>query len=218
MNKLSRKAIGGIVLASILVAGMVTLMPNASADLTALDKIGTIINILLNIQEDLSDKLKLIVAEDWNEVQVEGNGIFIIDVEAERDEDVLEPFNLKELYVCGTLDDGGGSISVNLIRIELIEEGPDADIVIREANGGALEGATIVSGEDAAESCADILTLVAENTGRAGAAGLGSDNFMQIVLGASAPPGNVSTIVHVKCIAFVPQIVEELECDVEVPE
>ena len=215
MDRLNKITIGGIVLAAALVSGTFAI-PSASGDLTTLDKIGTIINILLNIQEDLSDKLKLIVAEDADDVYVIGDGKFIISVEAETDEEVFEPFNLKELYVCGTLDEGGGDMAVEEIRIELVEEGGPADIVIRTVEGFDLNAAKIVESEEGeAESCADILTLVAEQTGRAGAAGLGSDSDMEIELEVEAPEGNTSTIVHVKCIAFVPQIVEELECDVE---
>ncbi|MGH9922418.1 MAG: hypothetical protein ACRD38_06680 [Nitrososphaerales archaeon] len=111
MQRMNKKTIGGIVLAAILVAGMVTLMPSASADLTALDKIGTIINILLNIQEDLSDKLKLIVGKDAASMGFSG-GEVEITVNAMNAEGELVPFNLKEVYACGTIttadEDAGG--------------------------------------------------------------------------------------------------------------
>lgn len=51
----SKKTITGIALAAILVAGIFTFIPSASADLTALDKIGTIINIITDIQNIVTE-------------------------------------------------------------------------------------------------------------------------------------------------------------------
>ena len=53
----NKKTITGIALGTILLAGIFTVFPqSASADLTALDKIGTIINILIDINNDLQKK------------------------------------------------------------------------------------------------------------------------------------------------------------------
>ncbi|MGH9923697.1 MAG: hypothetical protein ACRD38_13190, partial [Nitrososphaerales archaeon] len=53
-----KKTISGIALAAILVGGMFVIMPqSASADLTALDKIGTIISLLTNIQNILQGNI-----------------------------------------------------------------------------------------------------------------------------------------------------------------
>ncbi len=54
MKKLSKTIFSGIVLAAILVTAIFTL-PDASADLTALDKIGTILAIITNIQNIVID-------------------------------------------------------------------------------------------------------------------------------------------------------------------
>lgn len=59
MVSMNKKTIGGIVLGAVLLVGAFAFIPqNADADLTALDKIGTIINIITNIQEDLQKKKK----------------------------------------------------------------------------------------------------------------------------------------------------------------
>ncbi|MGH9923453.1 MAG: hypothetical protein ACRD38_11945, partial [Nitrososphaerales archaeon] len=162
MNKLNRKTIGGIVLAAALMAGMLALIPSASADLTALDKIGTIINILLNIQADLSDKLKLIVGKADTSVGFSGDEVEIT-VNAMNAEGELVPFNLKEVYACGTItteeaEEGSGSIFVRNVEVE------ESDILIRDESGGDFsgEGTTIVfadlSSGESLSSCADILT------------------------------------------------------------
>ncbi|MGH9923709.1 MAG: hypothetical protein ACRD38_13250, partial [Nitrososphaerales archaeon] len=53
---MNKKTIGGMALAAILVAGMFTFMPqSASADLTALDKFGTIINMLTQILTEVTE-------------------------------------------------------------------------------------------------------------------------------------------------------------------
>ena len=215
---MNKKAIGGIVLAAILVAGMLTLMPSASADLTALDKIGTIINILLNIQEDLSDKLKLIVGKDDVSTGFSG-GEVEITVNATNAEGELVPFNLKEVYACGTItteeaEAGSGAIFVRNVKVE------GDDILIRDTSGGDFsgEGTTIVfaelPAEDSLSSCADILTLLAD-IGRAGSVGLGSDTDVVIVLDDSTDGDASSRLDLVKCIAFVPQEAEILTCDAE---
>jgi len=56
MDRINKKIIGGIALVAILAAATFAL-PSASADLTALDKIGTIINIITNIQTTVNSIL-----------------------------------------------------------------------------------------------------------------------------------------------------------------
>jgi hypothetical protein len=211
VNKLNRKTICGIILA-VAVAGTLALMPGASADLTALDKIGTIINMLTNIQnttnniqEDLSDKLKLIVGVDAGGIGFGQNEVATITISARDQEGQFVTFNLKEVYVCGTIDAGIGQIRLKEVRVE------ENDIVIRDADGSDLDN-ILVDGATATRSCADVLTLLSEGDGRAGAVGLGSDTDIVIAFSFTTTEESSGTIFFVKCIAFVPQEAEFLEC------
>ncbi|MGH9922467.1 MAG: hypothetical protein ACRD38_06930 [Nitrososphaerales archaeon] len=79
MQITNKKAIVGITLATILVAVVLTFMPqNANADLTALDKIGTIINIITGIQGTVNniETIVLDIQNTVNNIQNTVNNIF----------------------------------------------------------------------------------------------------------------------------------------------
>ncbi len=77
MHRLNKKTIGGIALATIIVAGMFVFMPSASADLAALDKFGTIINILTMIQNTVINIQNLLLDPNFGLEEIKREVIII---------------------------------------------------------------------------------------------------------------------------------------------
>ncbi len=83
MQRPNKKMIGGIALATVLVAGIFAITPqNASADLTALDKIGTIINIITDIQVTVTDILEDLGKKKqfWQRAENITDSVFVVGV------------------------------------------------------------------------------------------------------------------------------------------
>jgi len=246
MDRINKKIISGITLASILVAGTIVFTPqNATADLTALDKFGTIINLLIDIQNTVNNIFNEVtdgehgLAEIKREVRnIEGNvtqikedlrdklklivGNHTDDVEAQQDETFLITINATNI--------AGELVIFNLKELYVcgeveLDAATGGQLAVREAiiedgdivigNFGGVVG--IIDGDSTGESCADVLSLFAA-IGRAGAAGLGSESNIVIKLDMFFEGTGSGTITLVKCIAFVPQEAETLTCDVTIEE
>jgi len=220
MNKL---LIPSILVATILVAGVFAFIPVQKATtvhefvIAALTGDAFITN--QDISEELKDKLKLMVATDDDFFQINDEILdpgdiigFTIEVEAFAGFEHV-PFNLKEVYVCGSAV-GDATITIEFIHIEdvLLDGLTGAvfaqDIKITDVDGSSLgpDGIDIIDGT----TCVDIISALAKD-GRAGAVGLGSDTNLVIELDGDDP----DFVDFVKCIAFTPNEAEILFCNLE---
>jgi len=216
MNKL---LIPSILVATILVAGAFAFIPIQKATtfdefiIAAINGDAGISN--QDIAEELKDKLKIMVAEEEQTINLsEGTPGFTIEVEATNAANENVMFNLKEVYLCGY--SGVVNLTVFPIRIEFVHiEDVDfdpggspfgADITITDPDGTNM-ALTIINGY----TCVDVVSALA-NSGRAGAVGLGSDNNLVIEFSGDSPGTHVD---FVKCIAFTPNEATTLKCDME---
>jgi len=222
-----------VLAATILIAGVFAFIPVQKATtfdqfiIAALTGDAGITN--QNIAEELKDKLKLMVQEEEEFLEI-GDEIsfspfvvdgFTIEVEARNalEENVL--FNLKEVYLCGYSGNGGNGpppvpITIQFVYIENVIFDPTfgfvvpgtADIKITDLDGTSLgiDGIDVIDGY----TCVDLVSALADN-GRAGAVGLGSDSNLVIELS-----GDLGDHVDfVKCITFTPNEATTLKCDLE---
>jgi len=215
MNKL---LIPSILVATILVAGAFAFIPIQKATtfdefiIAAINGDAGISN--QDIIEELKDKLKLMVAEEEQTINLSA-GIpgFTLEVAALNADQENVPFNLKEVYLCGY--SGGGNtevfpISIQLVHIENVDFSGNgtpfgADITITDFDGTNLN-IYIIDGY----TCVDVVSALAAS-GRAGAVGLGSDSNLVIQFSGDSP----DHVDFVKCIAFTPNEAEELICDLK---
>ena len=213
MNKL---LIPGVLVATILVAGAFAFIQIDKVSTVHFELIDAIIGVPgvtnQDISDELKDKLKLMNATDTETVVVGDDFVigYNIVVEAKNGEENV-PFNLKEVYLCGSAPQND-SLQADRVYIENIEFDPDtnealdADVVIRDLNGNDMGVPLITTGT----GCVDIISALADN-GRAGAMGLGSDEELAIVVRGSSG----DFVDFVKCIAFTPNAADTLVCDIQ---
>jgi len=182
-----------------------------------------------NITAELQDKIKLLNATDNELIEFSPRNVIgaTITVNATNAENELVVFNLKEVYLCGDVDNGRDIVVKaiwieNVVFNEMFGNPEDADIVIKDIYGNSLD-IPLIGGE----TCVDIISSLANpgfeievcviceysdnGRGVAGAVGLGSDTDLVIEL-SSQFSGQLD---FVKCIAFTPNEAVELACDLE---
>jgi len=204
MNKF---LIPSVLVATILVAGAFAFIQIDKVSTVHFEILDAIIGIPgvtnQDIADELKDKLKLMV--NFTDIEtptvVDGTTVdgYLIFVEALDENKENVPFNLKEIYLCGTATQFD-SLNANRIFIEDVEFDEDnlpiaADILISDINGGPMLVSLITDNS----GCVEVLSALANN-GRAGAMGLGSDK--ELVVLVRGEPGDF--VDFVKCIAFTP--------------
>ena len=219
MTSMNKLLIPGVLVATVLVAGVFAFIPVEKATtfdefiIAAINGDAGISN--QDIAEELKDKLKLMVEEEEQTINLSvGTPGFTIEVEATNAELENVPFNLKEVYLCGY--SGVVNLTVFPIRIEFVHiEDVDfdpngspfgADITITNSAGTNM-ALVVIDGY----TCVDVVSALAKS-GRAGAVGLGSDSNLVIEFSGDSPESHVD---FVKCIAFTPNEATTLKCDME---